>query len=309
MEEENKNTEPVNSPAGNIPEEIIPGERIPIQEEKAPALEELQTTNDKQQTDKQMEVHHPHHVHHSKKWKDYLFEFLMLFLAVTMGFFVENQREHYIEHQRAKVYAKAMLADLQADVEELKRIESKGEFAVNYLDSFLNLVSGTDFRQVPTGKLYFLGLWGGYLRGFAPNDATFQQMKNSGSLRYFNNHSLEQKIGNYDQLQRSIHMLNEIDMPIYLETRKARARIFDFQYNKAANEVVQSAVYANYNPAVIDSFCKTNPPLLTNDKIIFNEYVELCRSRNLRQQQNNTKNAIQLASDIIKDLKNEYHLE
>src|SRR5687768_10481992 len=45
-----------------------------------------------------MEVHHHPHVHHSTKWKSYLYEFLMLFLAVTAGFFVENQREHYIEH-------------------------------------------------------------------------------------------------------------------------------------------------------------------------------------------------------------------
>ena len=53
-----------------------------------------------------MEVHH--HAHNAdghrgkKKWTHYLWEFLMLFLAVTLGFFVENQREHYIEHKREK---------------------------------------------------------------------------------------------------------------------------------------------------------------------------------------------------------------
>ena len=31
-----------------------------------------------------MEVHH--HSHHPKKWKEYVTEFLMLFLAVSMGF-------------------------------------------------------------------------------------------------------------------------------------------------------------------------------------------------------------------------------
>src|SRR5687767_10212194 len=30
-----------------------------------------------------MEIHHHPHVHHTKKWKSYLFEFLMLFLAIT----------------------------------------------------------------------------------------------------------------------------------------------------------------------------------------------------------------------------------
>ena len=47
-------------------------------------------TNDK--TEPQMEVHHHGHVHADKKWKEYLFQFLMLFLAITLGFFVENLR-------------------------------------------------------------------------------------------------------------------------------------------------------------------------------------------------------------------------
>jgi len=35
-----------------------------------------------------MEVHkHPHHVMHKKKWGEYVLEFLMLFLAVFLGFF------------------------------------------------------------------------------------------------------------------------------------------------------------------------------------------------------------------------------
>lgn len=47
-----------------------------------------------------MEVHHPHHPTHSKKWKEYLLEFFMLFFAVTLGFFAENIREHYLEKHR-----------------------------------------------------------------------------------------------------------------------------------------------------------------------------------------------------------------
>ena len=147
------------------------------------------------------------------------------------------------------------------------------------------------------------------MRGFEPNDATFQQMKNSGSLRYFNNTELEQAIGEYDQMLRAMKTLNEIDRPVYLETRKARSRIFDFRYNNDANRVVQSFVYSSYNSRAIDSFIKTDPPLLTRDKILFNEYAELCRSRNIKQQLTNAKNALQLASKIIEGLKKEYHLK
>jgi hypothetical protein len=49
--------------------------------------------------------------------------------------------------------------------------------------------------------------------------------------------------------------------------------------------------------------------MLSDDKILFNEYAELCRSRTLRQQQRNAKDALDLAVLIIGLLKKEYHLE
>ena len=43
-----------------------------------------------------MEVHHHPHVE-KKNFKEYFLEFLMIFLAVTIGFFAENIREHITE--------------------------------------------------------------------------------------------------------------------------------------------------------------------------------------------------------------------
>jgi len=42
-----------------------------------------------------MEAHN--HTHQPKKWKEYISEFLMLFTAVTLGFFAENLRECQIK--------------------------------------------------------------------------------------------------------------------------------------------------------------------------------------------------------------------
>ena len=49
--------------------------------------------NSKLQTDK-MEVHH-HPKVEKKGFKEYFLEFLMIFLAATMGFFAENLREYF----------------------------------------------------------------------------------------------------------------------------------------------------------------------------------------------------------------------
>jgi hypothetical protein len=47
----------------------------------------------------------------SKKinWSSYFKEFFMLFLAISLGFFVENQREAYVENKSAEVLAQSML--------------------------------------------------------------------------------------------------------------------------------------------------------------------------------------------------------
>ena len=50
-----------------------------------------------------MEIHHPHHPTHKKKWSEYIIEFIMLFTAVTLGFFAENIREGITEKNKKKI--------------------------------------------------------------------------------------------------------------------------------------------------------------------------------------------------------------
>ena len=41
----------------------------------------------------------------------------------------------------------------------------------------MQLLAVNDLQTIPTGKLYWYGLWGGASGNFVPNDATFQPMK------------------------------------------------------------------------------------------------------------------------------------
>src|SRR5258705_7027170 len=100
-----------------------------------------------------MEVHAHTHTPR-KKWTHYLWEFLMLFLAVTLGFFVENQREHYIEHQREKQFIWSLFNDIKADTANLTRIinaRTKKEHALDSLSYLMNSDSSKDF----TREIYF----------------------------------------------------------------------------------------------------------------------------------------------------------
>src|SRR5687767_6086293 len=71
-----------------------------------------------------MEVHQHTHTPR-KRWTHYFWEFFILFLAVIAGFLVENQREHYIEHKRAKVLAASLYSDFKNDITSLQSLGIK----------------------------------------------------------------------------------------------------------------------------------------------------------------------------------------
>ena len=62
-----------------------------------------------------MEVHHhPQLEHEPKPWKEYFLEFVMIFLAVTMGFFAESFREHIVNKERENIYIHSFYEDFKA---------------------------------------------------------------------------------------------------------------------------------------------------------------------------------------------------
>ena len=80
--------------AENTEEEQLDNSLSPLSEnlsDQNNSTSDTDTINTNPQTET-MEVHkHPHHVTHKKKWSEYLLEFLMLFLAVFLGFLAEYQ--------------------------------------------------------------------------------------------------------------------------------------------------------------------------------------------------------------------------
>jgi hypothetical protein len=253
-----------------------------------------------------MEVHH-HSKVEKKRFKEYFLEFIMIFLAVTMGFFAETIREKFTEHQRAKEFAESMLQDLRQDTAQLKSYRAYFDFAASTTDTLQQLLANAEPADIPSGKLYWYGLFGGAHAYFVPNDQTFQQMKSSGSLRYFNK-NVAAAVGKYDRLCRIILTNQLADGNIYTEVRKLRAQLFEFKYNDIANTIYQTNKKRfDYNR--VDSFTRSGPPLLTNNKILFNQYIELVRSRFLSRMVTNADSTLNQANSLIRELKKEYHLK
>ena len=131
-----------------------------------------------------MEVHA--HTHSSrKKWTHYFWEFLMLFLAVFCGFLAENQREHYIEDQRAKKFAASIIEDLQGDTAEIHLNKKTIESFFRSADMVQAELKKPRSYQNDT-ILQINGVSGLFeFNYFDPQMGNYEQMKNSGSLRFF----------------------------------------------------------------------------------------------------------------------------
>jgi hypothetical protein len=151
---------------------------------------------DPNQESENMEVHkHPHHVLHKKKWPEYLLEFFMLFLAVFLGFLAENQREHFVEHQREKKFARRLLSDLRQDSiffeTRIKLLEERQKAHKRFLEIMTNPVRAADWAVMKE----FVPLLTGTSNDFTT--ATYNQMKTSGGLRYIDNDSLTTSLQKY----------------------------------------------------------------------------------------------------------------
>jgi hypothetical protein len=123
----------------------------------------------------------------------------MLFLAVSLGFLVENQREHFIEKQRSKELVKSLVIDLKTDTSRLHRTIIERQNKVIILDSLLSRLTGTDMpKDIQSVYQYTYDVI--YKIQFRRADGTISQLKNAGYLRYFSNSDVPIQLMAYDEV-------------------------------------------------------------------------------------------------------------
>src|SRR5215831_5656996 len=133
-----------------------------------------------------MEVHHHTHTER-KKFTHYLWEFLMLFLAVFCGFLAENFREHHVDRQREKQYMESFVHDLVGDAANLKDGFSLKDQRLKAIDSvFMFFEANPNAGEVPGFVIKEMRrtLWD---RRYRRNSTTMDQLKNAGGLRLIRN--------------------------------------------------------------------------------------------------------------------------
>ncbi|MEO6252789.1 MAG: hypothetical protein ABIO79_05765 [Ferruginibacter sp.] len=256
-----------------------------------------------------MEVHHHSHSHGKKTWKSYFWEFLMLFLAVFCGFLAEYKLEHTLEHQRAKEFAKSLVLDLQNDTTAINFQRKRGGIYVANTDSLLRLGNTSlEGRNATQFSFYTRFLY--WTAPLSWNRTTFEQVKNSGSLRYFTNFQLLNKLMRYEA------QVNAIEGEFSNHQTRGNMLL------TLINEIIDPQLHhdlSKYQLLELDTMTKEtkeayfNVPTvsLENKRLELKELLNMSivQQRNLRFNDTRLQEAKNLATELISEFKKEYDFE
>jgi hypothetical protein len=169
-----------------------------------------------------MEVHH--HSHHPKKWKEYITEFLMLFLAVSLGFMAENIREHQIEKQREIAYLKNVHEDLKLDLINIDNVFNSNTIRLQAMDTLFKIINN---NTITNEDVYY------YIRNLALR-ATFEsshvgldQIKSAGGLRMVKNPEIISGIQEYERALDALDKLENVRERTLEQARFKMAVVFE----------------------------------------------------------------------------------
>jgi len=211
-----------------------------------------------------MEVHHHPDLHHKKKnFKEYFLEFLMIFLAVTLGFFAESIRENISNRHKESRYMESLVDDLKSDTTETDLAIKRWKGYNANSDSLLFFLK-KDINQQNINEMYaLLSRDFFHFNLFKYNNKTIEELKSSGDFRLIKKEWIANEIMSYD-LDMKYTLLQEQDVKdLMITSKNIESQIFDFSQLDDKWKYNDELKFVHNNPA------KT---LITSDKQIIDEY-------------------------------------
>jgi hypothetical protein len=143
-----------------------------------------------------MEVHHHPDLHHRKKhWNEYFLEFLMIFLAVTLGFFAESYREYLADRNKEKEIIAVLQNDLKKDIATLNQLIAYIPVYNSWVDSVHNYIDSMPLKgneRKISKAIFNATFWNVYV----PPEIALDLLKSSGNL--INNKKTKTEILKYN---------------------------------------------------------------------------------------------------------------
>jgi hypothetical protein len=238
---------------------------------------------------------------YKKAFKDYITEFVMLFAAVTLGFFAENLREGYAERKLEHQLMKSMVADLERNEELLlsqKASLNSRRVACDSLSYFFNQKD----LKLYGAELYMYARRLGYYAGEYPlSSRSLDQLKNSGLFSIISQDVVADSLSNYDNLKTEYEQRIKWYFEDVKKVQDINKLIFDTRVFEKATVYTDEFTFKIIRP-------EGNPSLMTYDpgelQKYYNTFYYL--RRNTETQLRNVADLIESTTDLKKLIIQEY---
>jgi hypothetical protein len=193
-----------------------PQKKQPAKKSKAPVKPVAEVINTPITPTQPAEIPTPMEVHHHpeverKTFRDYILEGLMIFIAVTMGFFAESLREHINEHDKEVQYMQTFVQDLRTDSINICASMTHLDTVSHDMHLLIMLINSPD--RVKNGALlYYYARMSTTNLTFHPDDRTLTQLKNSGGYGLIKNNGVVDSITAYESQVERYMLTNTIAM-------------------------------------------------------------------------------------------------
>ena len=233
----------------------------------------------------------------SKSWKRYFSDFLMIFLAVTLGFIAENIREYFSDEKTGKEYAISLKEDLIRDtviiqytIKKLMKSLENCDTLVHYLREN-KVTKAIDLQKIYEANLLSLGSV-----GFSLTDRTSEQLKNGG-MRFISNKKVTNGIMGYWETE---NFLKKQEIAVIAMRQQARDKSYFIFDNKYYSEKIDAKGMREIASDV--RLMTEDYTLLTEFGNRLNHFKNFIRSITIKDLNQQKKDAIAL----IKLIENEY---
>jgi hypothetical protein len=164
-------------------------------------------------------------------WKKYAMEFLMVFAAITLGFFAENQRESWSETARGVQVAQRLVEDLDLDSTRMEAVKANYTVKEQQINTLIPLMQA-GLREQP----FLDSLFAYYIlpsasslvnaTNFVENLATRDELK-SGNMRLIRSDSIVRHLSAYVSKEQVFMIIQTRYREKRIELRELIEEVYD----------------------------------------------------------------------------------
>ena len=164
-------------------------------------------------------------------WKKYAMEFLMVFAAITLGFFAENQRERWSETARGVQVAQRLVEDLDLDSTRMEAVKANYTVKEQQINTLIPLM-----QEGLENKPFLDSLFAYYTipgvsslvnaTNFVENLATRDELK-SGNMRLIRSDSIVRHLSAYVSKEQVFMIIQTRYREKRIELRELIEEVYD----------------------------------------------------------------------------------